>query len=674
MVSRVICTPSLLALPLIAKADDVIFSAAKVIKSHGSYIRKDPAHLYRWTPNGNRYRPLTAGPMDDTDPCLSPDGKTILFWRRDNPNLVGRSWLCSIKLDGTGFQILRRVAKQNMESPLVERYPEKSLVDIELPGIPSSEGGTDTSIDPAQMQDGTYAYGFYTQTSLLALATSGGKPIGHFQVTKTVNGKKFPAAIFGSEQWQQNPGGAKAFWFGPGRHQILLQNVVRTENGGQPTLIWVSTKTASVQRTLSGFYLQDVDQARTSFLTTGLRRGSDPSADGAVPLQTLLMRSPDKTREIGPPNSTCLGACFVRTTLRLPARPAPGPSLGRTPSKGGTREIVFAAQLYNESLGNVYPSRTCHLYRMRSDGTGLVQLTRGKVYDSMPCLDQTGKHILFWRGSYGQDETYRLYSIDINGGSLRAMGRTITSSPQLGITQAILANRPFSIKVESAEDGSGISIFSPRHKEITHNETTLFCPDGRHAIVRDQDESSVVDIRTGKQTMLASRWRATTWLGNDTIVALTTDDPDEKGGPDQGRIAYLTLTGKVRTQKAMPFVSKADESIWPESRDYRSVALRDPQEFLWVMHHWMSDGGYDYIQKVSMRDGKVSFLANQTLDALSPDRRCMIGTEYAWVGGYKGEGSAKLATMYLWDLKTGAHKPLGFRRMTVDGACFLPSR
>lgn len=606
--------------------------------------------------------------MDDTAPCLSPDGKRILFWRRDRQDLIGRTWLCSILPDGKDLRVLKRAGTADLGSPR-DAFGEEEFPGTErIPGIPSPEGGTSVPQNIAQLQDGSYVFGYYGEQSLMGMADKRGRPIGRFRAYKIVRAKKMWATLSASSQWQDNPEATKAFWFGPGRKRLLLQRVLRNGDEGFPHLFFIDINSGRIRRRLDGHFLDDVDSKRADFLTTTLRRGA-----GAVPLQSLfLWKAGRRAQAIGPRNASYFGACFIRTRKPLPARPNGKLEIPTSRPKAARQDIVFSASVYREKLGNVYESETAHLYRIRPDGGGLSPLTRGNSYDSMPSLAPDGKHILFWRSPAPWGGPYRLYSISTNGANLRALNVVVHQEPSPNLAWAMIRSKPGKVLGSTAERPS-ITISDARGKTLSSGKPTFFSPDGKRVIVRGEYQGAVIDLKTGTSKSLDSHWLAPAWIDDHTIVAFRSGKAQRKHAVS-GEIAYLDLKG--RPIKRTPAVFSLDPSVLPEmfSVDGKAFPLDHRSRFLWEAHHPMSDGGYKFIHLVDAHQGTIRFLANQSLEAVAPNGRTFIGTEYAWVGGYKGPGSAKLGTMYLWDAKTLNRKPFGFRRMICNGACFVPAR
>lgn len=77
--------------------------------------------------------------------------------------------------------------------------------------------------------------------------------------------------------------------------------------------------------------------------------------------------------------------------------------------------VVFSG---NRDPGEV---RGAHVYVMKSDGSGVRQLTSGSFYDSNPSFSPDGKLVVFDRGGLGGGATH-IFGISIDGSGLRQIG------------------------------------------------------------------------------------------------------------------------------------------------------------------------------------------------------------------------------------------------------------
>ena len=115
---RWVLAGAILLLVAVGQGDDIIFSAARLKGVRGAYKAIDSAHIYRVREDGSGMRQLTSSSESDTNPCLTVDGKEILFWRRNRNDLVGDIRLCSVALDGTRFKVIRNFEDVDLTRPI----------------------------------------------------------------------------------------------------------------------------------------------------------------------------------------------------------------------------------------------------------------------------------------------------------------------------------------------------------------------------------------------------------------------------------------------------------------------------------------------------------------------------------------------------------------------------
>lgn len=347
-----------------APADDIVAAFRHVANVQGAYRATDAGHLYRLSADGKAVKQLTFGQDEDSDPRLTPDKTQILFWRRPPLDVAGGLRLCSIRPDGTHFKVIgsytdippadlpgqelidafprpyvptlkfdrEELTLQIVKGPLSAgeerahgivspsgRYEiidgveaDSFVADLmtgktaKLPGIPSSAGGTESPENLSWLTDDSLTYSFYEDADRLAIVSIAGRVLSKLMLHEK-GGEPVDMPV--DTQRQVNEHGAKSFVLAGGL--MLLQRVGRDETGGDATVYWVRTGSGLVVRQVAHQFLQDVDSARTRYLSTGWHWGKH--AEGAVPVAPLYLwdvrRGAD--RVVGPLQAQCLGACFV---------------------------------------------------------------------------------------------------------------------------------------------------------------------------------------------------------------------------------------------------------------------------------------------------------------------------------------------------------------------------
>lgn len=336
MRKRVVATALLAGLFVVSNADDIIFSGTRLKLADGKYTAIEAAHLYRIGVDGANLQQITFGEDCDIDPCISKNGRRLLFWRRDRLDSVGGTCLCSAAFDGSDVKVLHKFTSEFISNPreiarstvsndgvyigprLKKRHriaDDPEAVFPEIPGIPSKEGGTSVPTNVGCLDDYTLVcnYWDFGNTSKLGIYSVTTQKTRRLKINKVVNGRKIEAAIFGSSQWFENPNGRRAFWIGRKREDILLQQVLRTEDGGGPKLYRIDATTGRIKSEVAGYFLEDADPSRSHFLTTTWKWGKGWLADGAVPYQKLVIWDSEFShpKQLGLNLASCEGACFV---------------------------------------------------------------------------------------------------------------------------------------------------------------------------------------------------------------------------------------------------------------------------------------------------------------------------------------------------------------------------
>ena len=355
-----------------ACADDIVFSAAHLMRSGKGYATVDSSHLYRINENGTGLRQLTSGEESDTNPCVSTDRKRILFWRRNKDDLVGDIRLCSINFDGSDFRTLRQFDEIDLHRPmdlarLLAAYPgteirrakpnrsgfdivvrlprgkqtlgdvilspncrfvrayshsaDSSVLDLTtgreraIEGIPSEHGGVKVAENIAWIDDKTLFHSYYNEDSLAAIASADGWRVHQLTIHQRNNGRSIEKAIFKSTQWATNPDGVKAFWFDTNHQRVLFQIVNRTEDGGEPAIYCIRRSDGLIEFQIGGSFLEDMKLDRTKFLLTTWQWGDGYLKEGTLPLRKLVIwdQKTLKPRMLGFDLACCEGACFLPT-------------------------------------------------------------------------------------------------------------------------------------------------------------------------------------------------------------------------------------------------------------------------------------------------------------------------------------------------------------------------
>jgi len=341
-----------------ARADDVIFAAARLKAVEGRFLPIEASHLYRVGTDGTGLRQITFGVDSDTDPCVSIDGRRLLFWRRRD-DLVGDVRLISAAFDGTDQRVLYRVTDLDLSSPTdlarVLAYQRRVKFRPDPDGDPrtacemkaskkagwqtikglslspsgrylhcDTKEGTDVAIDLRSgktissvsgvwLDDRVLVWPSLKEEGWLEFSSIYGDPSREIDIHNVVNGKKVDCVSIAGSEREVDQQGYKAFRLGPSGKEVLLQTVWRSEAGGNPLTYGFSVVTGRVRFELKDLFLEGVDRSRAHFLTTTWKWGSGWNSDGAVPLRKLQIwdAASVKPKQLGFDLESCDGACFV---------------------------------------------------------------------------------------------------------------------------------------------------------------------------------------------------------------------------------------------------------------------------------------------------------------------------------------------------------------------------
>ena len=342
--------------------------------------------------------------------------------------------------------------------------------------------------------------------------------------------------------------------------------------------------------------------------------------------------------------------------------------------------IIFSAQRYGENLGKVYTIGLPKLFCVRKDGTGLKQITTGEGADIEPSMSQDGKRVLFWRGKSGSDEwdfkgPGELCSVLPDGSRLIQLNQWCLSDPNPDRARAVETLIP-GLPGSSATTKLTLS-GRRRGLAALDFDAPKFNPSCTHVLnsISEVDKTGqpqikhvVIDLQTGRSEALDGKYYAPRWLNDDMIVATIRD---------KSVVALLDVSGHELKRKKMVYADSNGDTAdtifegWPPyDRKVGLFPLWSQNVFLIEGHHPMSDGGYDFANRLNMENGGYKFVDCGTVEAVSPDGLSFVGASYRWYGAYKGAGAAKLCKLSVWDAKKLTHTQIGLRLMTCCGACF----
>jgi len=350
--------------------------------------------------------------------------------------------------------------------------------------------------------------------------------------------------------------------------------------------------------------------------------------------------------------------------------------------------IIFSAKRFEQHLDKVYSLGPAHLYSMGVDGRGVRQITTGPGFDVCPEMSLDGKRVLFWRCKgeiyqWTESAKVELCSIDPDGSNLRDLHRVMLGYPRLGLARAFEHYGPDVLR--SSGNDNAVVVHDLRNRWTLTVMQPLFSADCKHLIGYHYDDGHkysldtnaiLIDLESGRVTVLGPKYWVPLWIDNRSIFA-TVGNLTARDAPS----IFVVLDTRGRETVRRDYSRKeheAPESNRPFDDDFgiprrrRSFSIGKPGLIVVQSHFSMSDGGYDSSFEIDMRNGTFKELPLGALEGVSGDGSRILGSDTAWVGGYKGMGAWKLCKMFLWDTRKETSTQVGFRHSLLFGACFVP--
>jgi len=349
----------------VVHADDVVFAAARLRLVNGKYYPLESSHLFRVRTDGSKLKQITFGREMDTDPCVSADGRRLLFWRRDANDLVGNVRLFSAALDGRDQKVLFTFDDVDLSrptalaralaigggisirptaedpkfqfgylitlgkgpKPFVAGFPDVSpggkylrcvTEDVSPVGVDLKTSKRFSAAEGIWVDDRTVLSGsLEAGVSFFTLSTVSGRVIAKHRIFNVVKGKPVNCSVVVEWSRQQDDDGQKAYRLESRGKNILLQETWRSDAGGIPVIYCFGANTGRLRFELADLFLEGVDSEKAHFLTTTWKWGRGFGCEGTAPLRKLVIWDAKSVipRQLGFDLASCHGACFVPTAV-----------------------------------------------------------------------------------------------------------------------------------------------------------------------------------------------------------------------------------------------------------------------------------------------------------------------------------------------------------------------
>ena len=324
------------------------------------------------------------------------------------------------------------------------------------------------------------------------------------------------------------------------------------------------------------------------------------------------------------------------------------------------RDIVFAAEYFRHTNKVVEGERTLarlgpsHLYRIRHDGTGRIQITSGPYDDFNPAWSPDGSRIAFLRGFPANQAT--LCIVDEAGKQVQKFLPWPDDVYEYG-------------RLRWSPDGTKIAVEASLQFNVVDLKTSVlttrdcwdgfaWSPDSRHIIyttVQDNKSedpfdrpmvTSVLDLSTGA---VKSFPRSVKWPNWPTLQSVWTLVQSEKGvqlqtmGVD-GSASVVTPVKEFSFGEDDPGYSLGEGFNW-------YPFPHDPQKFALEFLHGMSDGRHPSCAIFDAASHELKYVRPGQLLGISKDGRLLASCELKWEGPYK-RGGERVGPILVTNLKS----------------------
>jgi hypothetical protein len=352
------------------------------------------------------------------------------------------------------------------------------------------------------------------------------------------------------------------------------------------------------------------------------------------------------------------------------------------------RDIVYSAKQYRWS-NEFYrdpdggkPERTlksegaAHLYLVKASGVGNRRVTWGRLDDERPQWSANGRLIYFWRNL--RQDVWRLCSVRSDGSGLKYH---FTFTGDLDDVRLAPDCRRLVVTVASWPDAAAkwkskwVDLSDGSVHPLPHVLQAAWSPDSRRLYLVRWPRHEILDITTGRRTLVGQGVWDPAWIGPSRIMGIAAPSAGRQSMlqrfPDRLRLRVVASDGRhIRTVGTSLSPDDYDNGL----RMFHNTWLRvSGSDELVVSTNWgMSDGLHHAAYAIHPVNGTARKLQWGPALTTSPYGQFLLVASHVWVGPYK-RGGARVGPLERLDLHTGRRKRLTQGLVKIRGADWRPS-
>ena len=285
-------------------------------------------------------------------------------------------------------------------------------------------------------------------------------------------------------------------------------------------------------------------------------------------------------------------------------------------------DIVYSARYY-------YPpgsKGTSHfqIYRINPNGTGRRQITYGNSEEYDPHWSPDGKHILFVREFFPDEESdghSSLCCMSADGGSIQVLVDISDSTsgvwqyPRWSPDSHTISIIHTTYQKDSAFSSVYlIDIKSKKSHRLPGISRFEWSPDGKSAVIQNAKGYCLYDLKSASQIAVTGADRFPIWIGNKTLAALGIRA--EKDDDYQYNLIVFGRDGREQKRIKLEFPTDLYDGSDPDTL----IAMPDQGHIIDAYNNHNSTVGVDYLYfDVKLKVEQIHYFTEGQFLAWSPD-------------------------------------------------------